>query len=38
LPKREGRKSHAMLHHVSIGSNDIARSRALYDPVMAILG
>ena len=27
-----------MLHHVSIGSNDIARSRALYDAVMAVLG
>ena len=27
-----------MLHHVSIGSNDISRSRALYDSVMTVLG
>jgi catechol 2,3-dioxygenase-like lactoylglutathione lyase family enzyme len=27
-----------MLHHVSVGSNDIARARAFYDPVLAVLG
>jgi len=27
-----------MLHHVSIGSNDIARARAFYDAVLATLG
>ena len=27
-----------MLHHVSIGSNDIARSRAFYDAVLGALG
>ena len=27
-----------MLHHVSVGSNDIARARAFYDPVLETLG
>lgn len=27
-----------MIHHVSLGTNDIARSRAFYDAVLAILG
>ena len=27
-----------MLSHVTVGTNDIARSRAFYDPVMASLG
>jgi catechol 2,3-dioxygenase-like lactoylglutathione lyase family enzyme len=27
-----------MLHHVSLGTNDIARSRAFYDPLMKLLG
>ena len=27
-----------MIHHVSLGTNDLKRSRAFYDPVMAHLG
>lgn len=27
-----------MIHHVSFGSNDLARARAFYDPVMRHLG
>ncbi|MGQ4274567.1 VOC family protein [Terrihabitans sp. B22-R8] len=27
-----------MIHHVSLGTNDIARARAFYDPLMALLG
>lgn len=27
-----------MIHHVSLGTDDIARSRAFYDAVLAILG
>ncbi|MDO7842939.1 VOC family protein [Sphingomonas immobilis] len=27
-----------MLHHVSLGTTDLARARAFYDPVMAELG
>ena len=27
-----------MIHHVSLGSNDIARARAFYDPLMALIG
>lgn len=27
-----------MIHHVSYGSNDIARARVFYDPVLALLG
>ncbi|MFC3712013.1 VOC family protein [Sphingoaurantiacus capsulatus] len=27
-----------MIHHVSVGSNDIARARSFYDPLMALLG
>lgn len=27
-----------MIHHVSLGTNDVARSRAFYDPIMALLG
>lgn len=27
-----------MIHHVSLGTNDIARSRAFYDAVLAVLG
>lgn len=26
-----------MLHHVSIGTNDVERARAFYDPLMALL-
>jgi catechol 2,3-dioxygenase-like lactoylglutathione lyase family enzyme len=27
-----------MIHHVSVGTNDVARSRAFYDPIMQVLG
>ena len=27
-----------MIHHVSVGSNDIAAARGFYDPVLAVLG
>jgi catechol 2,3-dioxygenase-like lactoylglutathione lyase family enzyme len=27
-----------MIHHVSLGTNNLARARAFYDPVMAVLG
>jgi len=27
-----------MIHHVSLGSNDLARSRVFYDAVMAVVG
>ena len=27
-----------MIHHVSLGTNDVARARAFYDPVLAVLG
>lgn len=27
-----------MIHHVSLGTNDVARSRAFYEPVLAVLG
>jgi catechol 2,3-dioxygenase-like lactoylglutathione lyase family enzyme len=27
-----------MIHHVSVGSNDIARARAFYDPLMSLVG
>lgn len=27
-----------ILHHLSLGSNDLDRSRAFYDPVLAVLG
>lgn len=27
-----------MIHHVSLGTNDIARARAFYDPLMNLLG
>lgn len=27
-----------MIHHVSLGTNDLARARAFYDPVMQLLG
>lgn len=27
-----------MIHHLSLGTNDVARSRAFYDPVLAVLG
>ncbi|MBI5113805.1 MAG: VOC family protein [Rhodovulum sp.] len=27
-----------MIHHVSFGTTDIARARAFYDPVLAVLG
>jgi len=27
-----------MLHHVSVGTNDVARARAFYDAVMPVLG
>jgi len=28
----------AMIHHVSVGSTDIQRSRAFYDPLMLLIG
>ena len=27
-----------MIHHVSLGTNDIRRARAFYDPLMALIG
>lgn len=27
-----------MLHHLSVGTNDIGQARAFYDPLMALLG
>ncbi|MFC4593655.1 hypothetical protein [Sphingobium tyrosinilyticum] len=27
-----------MIHHVSVGTNDVDRARAFYDPLMALLG
>lgn len=27
-----------MIHHVSLGTNDLARARAFYDPVLQVLG
>ena len=27
-----------MIHHVSVGTNDVKRARAFYDPLMALLG
>lgn len=27
-----------MIHHVSVGTNDVARSRAFYDAVLGVLG
>jgi catechol 2,3-dioxygenase-like lactoylglutathione lyase family enzyme len=27
-----------MIHHVSVGTNDINRARAFYDPLMALIG
>ena len=27
-----------MIHHVSVGSNDIRRAKAFYDPLMTLLG
>ena len=27
-----------MIHHVSLGSNDVARARAFYDPLIELLG
>jgi catechol 2,3-dioxygenase-like lactoylglutathione lyase family enzyme len=27
-----------MIHHVSLGSNDIKRARAFYDPLMSLIG
>lgn len=27
-----------MIHHVSIGTNDVGRARAFYDPLMPLLG
>ena len=27
-----------MIHHVSVGSNDIKRAKAFYDPLMALIG
>jgi len=27
-----------VLHHVSLGTNDLARARAFYDPVLAVVG
>ncbi|MFC7400046.1 VOC family protein [Chelatococcus sp. GCM10030263] len=27
-----------MIHHVSLGTNDVARARAFYDPLLSLLG
>jgi catechol 2,3-dioxygenase-like lactoylglutathione lyase family enzyme len=27
-----------MIHHVSLGSNDIARAKTFYDPLMRLIG
>ena len=27
-----------MIHHLSVGTNDVARAKAFYDPVLAVLG
>lgn len=27
-----------MIHHLSVGTNDVTRARAFYDPVLAVLG
>ncbi|MCW1991903.1 catechol 2,3-dioxygenase-like lactoylglutathione lyase family enzyme [Bradyrhizobium japonicum] len=27
-----------MIHHVSLGSNDVKRARAFYDPLMSLIG
>jgi catechol 2,3-dioxygenase-like lactoylglutathione lyase family enzyme len=27
-----------MIHHVSVGSNDIKRARSFYDPLMSLIG
>jgi catechol 2,3-dioxygenase-like lactoylglutathione lyase family enzyme len=27
-----------MIHHVSVGTNDVARARAFYDPLMQLIG
>ncbi|HEX7741514.1 MAG TPA: VOC family protein, partial [Sphingobium sp.] len=27
-----------MIHHFSVGTNDVERARAFYDPLMALLG
>jgi len=27
-----------MIHHVSLGTNDVTRARAFYDPLMALIG
>lgn len=27
-----------MIHHVSVGTNDVRRARAFYDPLMALIG
>lgn len=27
-----------MIHHVSVGTNDVHRARAFYDPLMALIG
>lgn len=27
-----------MIHHISLGTNDLGRARAFYDPVLAVIG
>lgn len=27
-----------MIHHISLGTNDVGRARAFYDPVLAVIG
>jgi catechol 2,3-dioxygenase-like lactoylglutathione lyase family enzyme len=27
-----------MIHHLSLGTNDVERARAFYDPVLAVVG
>lgn len=31
-------RSDSMIHHLSLGTNDAARARRFYDPVLAVLG
>lgn len=33
--RREGQ---AVIHHVSVGTNDVRRARTFYDPLMALIG
>src|ERR1700754_2467594 len=35
---RPSGKPSRMIHHVSLGTNDVARARTFYDPIMTLLG